>query len=142
MFDFFRTKKAPATACFVATECEHATRPRGAHCNFQGMLLLPFQPELLATDIYYVKDFLISNPGGVNLTKRTTVFPKNWSPVECAHKVLEAIKSENKKVMRINRFGLVKIVAYTQENIEIIAFCDTKKSNLALFFPNFQEEVL
>lgn len=141
MFDFFKTKKSEIIKC-SGDNCQHATRPRGAHCNFQGVLLQPYKPKLLHMDMYDVQDLLLKNPYGSGLTKLSTVFPKSWSPIECTQKVIEAISSENKKVISMSRFGLLKIVGYTSENIEIIAFYDSNKATLALFYPNFQEEGL
>ena len=140
MFDFFRSKKDKTIKC--VSGCGHATRPRGGHCNFQRVLLLPFKPKFLAKDNYEVKDFLLTNPHGAHLTKISTVFPEYWSPMECTEKVLHILSSENKKIIPMNRFGFLKIVGYTEENIEIIIFHDIKKSKLALFYPNFQEETL
>ncbi len=137
-FDFFKNKQSEFELCSTH-ECEHATRPRGAHCNYQGIFLQPYQPKLLATDICNLKDFLLSNPSGTGLTKLSTIFPEEWSPTEITTRVLEAISSENKKIVPMHRFGILKIVAYTQEQIEIIAFYHIEKKSLALFYPNFQE---
>lgn len=84
----------------------------------------------------------MSNPDGDHLTKSSTVFPKDWSPMECTEKVMEALSFENKKIIRMNRFGFLKIVAYTEENIEIIVFLNIKTSSIALFYPNFQEKIV
>lgn len=141
MFNFFKSEKPQVVACSFGRECEHATRPRGAHCNFQGVFLQPYHPQCLAIDTHGLKDFLLSNPHGNNLTKTSTVFPEAWSPMECTEKVMQALSFENKKIIRMNRFGFLKIVAYTEENIEIIIFLNVEKSSIALFYPNFQEEI-
>lgn len=141
MFDFFRTKKPQAIQC-SGENCGHATRPRGGHCNFQGVLLLPHKPKLLYSDMHEVQDFLLTSPYGIGLTKVSTVFPKNWSPIKCTESVIEAISSDDKKVISMSRFGLLKIVACTSEGIEIVAFYDKNKASLALFYPNFEEEGL
>ena len=62
--------------------------------------------------------------------------------MECTEKVMEALSFENKKIIRMNRFGFLKIVAYTEENIEIIVFLNIKTSSIALFYPNFQEKIV
>ena len=139
MFNFFKSKKPHVIQCRTGQECEHATRPRGAHCNFKGVFLLPYQPKLLATDRHGLKDYLLTNHDGSHLTKLTTVFPEDWSPIECTEIVMQAITSDNKKIIQMDRFGSLKIVAYTEENIEIIAFYHIKKASLTLFYPNFQE---
>jgi len=140
MFGFFKNnqpeKSAEFAACIVH-QCEHATRPRGAHCNYQGQFLKPFHPQLLMTDVNHVKDFILSNPHGINLTKSSTVFPQDWDPSIITFKVMQAISSENKKVISLPPFGCLKIVAYTEENIEIVAFYHIAKKSLALFYPNF-----
>ncbi|MGZ6251324.1 MAG: hypothetical protein ACXWL2_04805 [Candidatus Chromulinivorax sp.] len=138
LFDRFINKQPEYSAC-LKQKCEHATRPRGAHCNYQGQFLQAYKPQLLTTDIHHVKDFMLSNPHGINLTKISTVFPQDWSPSEITLKVVQALSSENKKVIPLSRFGCLKIVAYTQENIELVIFYDIKKKSLALFYPNFQE---
>jgi len=141
MFDFFKTKNPEVIKC-AGSDCEHATRPRGGHCNFQGVLLQQYKPKLLHTDMYEVQDLLLTNPYGQGLTKLSTIFPQSWSPMECTQKVIEAISSDNKKIIPMNRFGILKIIGYTAENINIIAFYDINKAKLALFYPNFQEEGL
>ena len=141
MFNFFKSKNSETEKCVVDQECEHATRPRGGHCNFQGMFLKQNQPQLLATDIHELKDLLLSNPHGENLTKISTVFPESWSPIECTQKIMSALASDHKKIIYMNRFGCLKIVAHTEENIEIVAFVNINKGTIVLSYPNLQEEI-
>jgi len=140
LFGFFKSKLS-SVSC-LDNSCEHPTRPRGAHCNFRGVFLSQYNPKLLATDIYNVKDLSLSNPSGVNLHKLSTIFPEDWSPTECTLKVMKAISSERKKIIPMSRLEILKIVAYTEENIEIVVFYDMKTKKLALFYPNFQEELV
>lgn len=141
LFDFFMGSRSEFHLC-VENRCEHPTRPRGAHCNYQGVFLQHLNPCLIATDIHGVKDLVLSNPNQKNLIKISTVFPVSWDPMTATMNVMQALSSENKKIIPMHQFGCIKIVAYTQEDIEVVMFYDIAKKSLALFYPQFKEELL
>ena len=110
--------------------------PDGAHSNYGGNKLDHFSPSLIKNGPIGSKDLLLTNSRNENRTKRSCVYPENWSEFVCDLKALEAITNENITITLSKNGKTFTIKGSASDNLEIIIHYDIENKRIKTHYPN------